>query len=93
MKKTIDATRSCGHGPITPEEEDAYNKIVQWALMFLKRFYVHITNETGEIRFRDENGLLQQREMGTSSKSDVPGIYRLHYFDPFSVGGTQAKLG
>jgi hypothetical protein len=69
LKKTIDATRSCGHGPITPEEEDAYNKIVQWALMYLKRFHVHITNETGEIRFRDENGLLQQREMGTSSKS------------------------
>ena len=47
LNKTMDVTRRCGHGPITQEKETAYNKIVQGALMFLKRFHFHITNETG----------------------------------------------
>lgn len=69
LKKTIDVTRRCGHGPITPEEEDAYKKIVPWAVMFLKRFHFHIINEKGESRFCDEYGLIRQREIGTCPES------------------------
>ena len=79
LDKTIDRLNSCGHGPKTEEELDAFKEKYQLVMSFLPLMYEYVTNDQGDSGRLDENGSIRLRPMGSGPEWNEPGTYQIRY--------------
>ena len=79
LDKTIYRLDSCGHGPKTEEELDAFKEKYQLVMSFLHLMYEYVTNDQGDSGWLDENGSIRLRPMGSGPEWNEPGTYQIRY--------------
>ena len=79
LDKTIYRLDSCGHGPKTEEELDAFEEKYQLVMSFLPLMYEYVTNDQGDSGWLDENGSIRLRPMGSGPEWNEPGTYQIRY--------------
>ena len=79
LDKTINRLDSCGHGPKTEEELDAFKEKYQLVMSFLHLMYEYVTNDQGDSGWLDKNGSIRLRPMGSGPEWNEPGTYQIRY--------------